>query len=260
VLYDSNPGFQPFGFAGGLYDSDTGLVRFGARDYDAQAGRWTTKDPIGFAGGDVNLYGYVLNDPINLIDPNGQDATSMVNQMNADAGLMLSAIAGVVDGVTFGCTGSVWGAMGAGGSIDSSSNSYIAGRWASIGVGPRVYMEGAAILSSAVTTSSRVFWSGWPVAERAATAFAQSSKGFVTIGMTPLGRALEGIGRYVPSRLMGSARRIASQHFARGATSSAHVFQHAARGKGMNVGSVWATVEYPELMRNGVTVISHVVP
>jgi len=32
VLSDSNPGFQPFGFAGGLYDRDTGLVRFGARD------------------------------------------------------------------------------------------------------------------------------------------------------------------------------------------------------------------------------------
>ena len=31
----------PFGFAGGLYDPDTGLVRFGARDYDASVGRWT---------------------------------------------------------------------------------------------------------------------------------------------------------------------------------------------------------------------------
>ena len=52
VLSDSNPGFQPFGFAGGLYDRDTGLVHFGARDYDADTGRWTVKDPIGFAGGD----------------------------------------------------------------------------------------------------------------------------------------------------------------------------------------------------------------
>ena len=34
VLNDTDPGFQPFGFAGGLYDDDTGLVRFGARDYD----------------------------------------------------------------------------------------------------------------------------------------------------------------------------------------------------------------------------------
>ena len=61
VMNDTNPGFQPFGFAGGLYDKDTGLVRFGARDYDAQTGRWTAKDPILFAGGDTNLYGYVLN-------------------------------------------------------------------------------------------------------------------------------------------------------------------------------------------------------
>jgi RHS repeat-associated protein len=71
VLTDTNPGFQPFGFAGGLYDPDTGLVRFGARDYDAESGRWTTKDPIRFAGGDTNLYGYVLNDPVNWMDPLG---------------------------------------------------------------------------------------------------------------------------------------------------------------------------------------------
>lgn len=38
----------------GLYDQHTGLVRFGARDYDAETGRSTTKDPIGFDGGDTN--------------------------------------------------------------------------------------------------------------------------------------------------------------------------------------------------------------
>jgi RHS repeat-associated protein len=74
VVADSNPGFQPFGFAGGLYDKDTGLVRFGARDYDAQTGRWTVKDPILFRGGDTNLYGYVLADPLNRFDPSGQTA------------------------------------------------------------------------------------------------------------------------------------------------------------------------------------------
>ena len=71
VILDTNPGFQPFGFAGGLYDSDTGLVQFGARDYDAEAGRWTGKDPIRFEGGDTGFYGYVVNDPINFTDPEG---------------------------------------------------------------------------------------------------------------------------------------------------------------------------------------------
>jgi RHS repeat-associated protein len=71
VLTDTNPGFQPFGFAGGLYDRATGLVRFGARDYDAEVGRWLSKDPVLFTGGDPNLYQYVLNDPINETDPSG---------------------------------------------------------------------------------------------------------------------------------------------------------------------------------------------
>lgn len=72
VVSDTHPGFQPFGFAGGLYDPRTRLVRFGARDYDAETGRWTAKDPIRFGGGDTNLYGYVLNDPVNFKDPDGR--------------------------------------------------------------------------------------------------------------------------------------------------------------------------------------------
>jgi RHS repeat-associated protein len=72
VLLDTNPGFQPFGFAGGLYDRDTGLVRFGARDYDAAVGRWLVKDPIGFRGWDANLFGYAFMDPANATDVMGQ--------------------------------------------------------------------------------------------------------------------------------------------------------------------------------------------
>ena len=47
------------------------LTRFDARDYDAETGRWTAKDPIRFDGGDTNLYGYVVGDLVNLIDPPG---------------------------------------------------------------------------------------------------------------------------------------------------------------------------------------------
>ena len=64
--------FQPFGFAGGMYDADTGLVRFGARDYDPEVGRWTSKDPLLFGGAQANLYVYAGNDPVNRIDSNGE--------------------------------------------------------------------------------------------------------------------------------------------------------------------------------------------
>ncbi len=75
ILVDTNPAFAvPFGFAGGLDDRDLGLVHFGFRDYDPSTGRWTAKDPIGFDGGDVDLYGYVESDPVNLVDPTGEIA------------------------------------------------------------------------------------------------------------------------------------------------------------------------------------------
>jgi RHS repeat-associated protein len=90
ITQDTNPGFQPFGFAGGLYDRDTGLVRFGARDYDSVTGRWTTKDPIGFNGGDTNLYGYVVGDPINFLDPYG--LVKWGNAISAALGMVGNAI------------------------------------------------------------------------------------------------------------------------------------------------------------------------
>jgi|GEM_PF-2441764 len=75
----------PFGFAGGLYDPDTGLVHFGARDYDPVIGRWVSKDPILFRGGQVNLYSYVGNDPVNSLDPMGlRDYSATETQMIMD--------------------------------------------------------------------------------------------------------------------------------------------------------------------------------
>jgi len=70
VIKDTNPGFQPFGFAGGITDTHTRLVRFGARDYDPVSGRWTSKDPMGFWAGQANLGRYVF-DPVNVHDTNG---------------------------------------------------------------------------------------------------------------------------------------------------------------------------------------------
>ncbi len=72
VLVDTNEQFNlPIGFASGLNDKDTGLVHFGFREYDPEVGRFTAQDPLGYGGGDVDVYGYCLDDPINFNDPLG---------------------------------------------------------------------------------------------------------------------------------------------------------------------------------------------
>ena len=107
IISDTDPAFEvPFGFAGGLHDQDTGLVRFGYRDYDPDTGRWTAKDPIFFAGGDTYLYGYCLNDPINKVDSTGEAGA---------AGVLIGAIAGAYGGFLSGIqSGNVWTAIAAG--------------------------------------------------------------------------------------------------------------------------------------------------
>jgi RHS repeat-associated protein len=72
LLADSAPGFGlPIGFAGGLQDPVTGLVRFGLRDYEPATGRWTARDPLLFDSAEANLYLYVNNNPVGLRDPVG---------------------------------------------------------------------------------------------------------------------------------------------------------------------------------------------
>ena len=63
---------QPFTFTGREFDPESGLYYYRARYYDPKTGRFWTKDPIGFAGGDFNLYRYGQNNPINFADPWGR--------------------------------------------------------------------------------------------------------------------------------------------------------------------------------------------
>ncbi|MGE4290898.1 MAG: RHS repeat-associated core domain-containing protein [Desulfovibrio sp.] len=86
VVKDGNPYLHsPIGFAGGLHDRDTGLVRFGWRDYDPDTGRFTAKDPIGAAGGDSDWYGYCLDDPVNGRDPKGLNPWYRLMDLGAKA-------------------------------------------------------------------------------------------------------------------------------------------------------------------------------
>lgn len=100
VMKNTNPNFQPLTYAGGLYDQDTGFYRFGARDYDPKIGRWTTKDPIGFAGGDTNLYAYVGGNPMSYNDPTGHCPLCVVGigaVVGGTANLIGSGIAGTLN-------------------------------------------------------------------------------------------------------------------------------------------------------------------
>ncbi|MEJ5312506.1 MAG: RHS repeat-associated core domain-containing protein [Anaerolineae bacterium] len=72
VTSESNPAVDSlFLFTARPFDADTELQNNLNRWYDARVGRWLSEDPIGFAGGDGNLYRYVNNSSTKLSDPAG---------------------------------------------------------------------------------------------------------------------------------------------------------------------------------------------
>jgi RHS repeat-associated protein len=90
VVADSNPGFQSFGFAGGIWDAESQLTHFGYRDYDAASGTWTSKDPSRLAGG-INVYAYAWSDPVDHIDVSGKLPIRAASRI-AGAGIRLGRL------------------------------------------------------------------------------------------------------------------------------------------------------------------------
>jgi RHS repeat-associated protein len=108
IMNDTGTSFQIIsGFAGGVYDRDTGLNVFGYRHYDPNGGRWTAKDPIVFKGGDVDLYGYSLSDPLNFVDPWGFARYRVYWSMTGvgAAGMGGAKITGIVVSMEKNCAG-----------------------------------------------------------------------------------------------------------------------------------------------------------
>ncbi len=58
-------------FTGQVYDNETGLMLYPNRYYSTELGRFVSRDPIGYEASDQNVYRYVNNIPLLLLDPNG---------------------------------------------------------------------------------------------------------------------------------------------------------------------------------------------
>ena len=115
----------PFGFAGGIYDRATGLVRFGARDYEPAAGTWTARDPLRFGGGLPDLYSYVGGDPVNRRDPSGLGGDDAVRALP-----ILGWIGLCVGG---GCEAAAIGAAVVGGAV---AGAWVYDHWPAVGDEP----------------------------------------------------------------------------------------------------------------------------
>jgi RHS repeat-associated protein len=104
-----------FGYVGYRYDQETGLYHTGARYYDPRLGRFLQMDPIGQAGG-LNLYAYVLNDPLNLVDPSGLIASTAAGVVDATYSLIQNpaALGHLATGVVAGALGTSLKGGGAG--------------------------------------------------------------------------------------------------------------------------------------------------
>ena len=120
---------------GYIRDGESGFYLCTLRYYDASAGRWLTRDPIGYAGGS-NLYGYAGNNPVNGIDPSGLDWLDNASDFSAGWG----------DTLTLGATDWVRGQMGTNGVINYNSGYYKGGQFAG-------FVNGAAIDAAAISAA-----------------------------------------------------------------------------------------------------------
>jgi RHS repeat-associated protein len=105
-----------------------GLYYYGYRFYDPNTQRWPSRDPIGELGG-INLYAYVLNDPLNLIDPYGLHWTDYIPDFVVAPGVVNFA-AGMGDNLSFGLTDMARDALDINDSVNKCAGAYSAGEWA----------------------------------------------------------------------------------------------------------------------------------
>jgi RHS repeat-associated protein len=89
---------NPFLFTGRRLDAETGLLYYRARLYDPILGRFTSRDPVGVAGG-IDLYSYAGDSPPNAIDPYGEWFHVLIGAaIGAAVGVAAQVVSDVVSG------------------------------------------------------------------------------------------------------------------------------------------------------------------
>jgi len=73
-----------FRFSTKQFEPDHKIYDYGRRFYSPGMGRWLSRDPIGVRGG-INLYGFVINNPLNVWDILGLDTIEYEYKMDPDA-------------------------------------------------------------------------------------------------------------------------------------------------------------------------------
>jgi RHS repeat-associated protein len=122
IVSETNAGNgDRFKFAMMQSDTTIGQNYDNARWYGSVPGRFVNHDPLDFVAGDTNLYRYVGNSPVALVDPTGLDWLDLLSNFGAGWG----------DTLTFGGTALVRNMVGYGEGVDPNSGAYMVG----IGVG-----------------------------------------------------------------------------------------------------------------------------
>ena len=123
----TNPSIAfPFGYTGQRFDSATGLLNLNARWYNPSVGRFINEDPTGFRGGDTDLYRYVNNNPMTMVDPTGLRGSDIGNYQ----GISLLDVASSAASVSVNLASLTKGTLNSLGFEETGTLNLYSGKWA----------------------------------------------------------------------------------------------------------------------------------